>query len=206
MPYSGAHKVKAITGLYLKLYCIAMALPDHLKKAIVQMPSKEKDKLLLRLITKDKTLSDKLHFELIEDSATIPERREEISGRIVRTSKFNQNTPGWVLMDMRNLSGDISYHVKVTKDKIGGLELNLFLLNTFLEAYRDMLKTYSSRADTCALYIAKKAKTILNGLDKLDEDYRVDYIKDTNNMLRLVHSLCSKMYARQMELPQALEE
>ncbi len=183
-----------------------MALPDQLKKAIVQMPSKEKDKLLLRLITKDKTLSDKLHFELIEDSATIPERRDEISGRIVRTSKFNQNTPGWVLMDMRNLSGDISYHVKVTKDKIGGIELNLFLLNTFLESYRDILKTYSSRADTCALYIAKKAQTILNGLDKLDEDYRVDYIKDTNNMLALVYSLCSKMYARQMELPHILEE
>jgi hypothetical protein len=183
-----------------------MALPDQLKKAIIQMPAKEKDKLLLRLITKDKTLTDKLHFELIEDSATIPERREEIVGRIVRTSNFNQNTPGWILMDMRNLSGDISYHVKVTKDKIGGIELNLFLMNTFLEKYPDILKTYSSRADTCALYIAKKAQTILNGLNRLDEDYRVDYIKDTNRMLKMVFSLCSKTYAKQLELPQELEE
>lgn len=169
------------------------------------MPAKEKDKLLLRLITKDKTLSDRLHFELIEDSATIPERREELMGRIVRTSKYNQNTPGWVLMDLRALSADIAYHVKVTKDKVGGIELNIFLLNTFLESYSDILRTYSSRADTCALYIAKKAHTILNGLSKLDEDYRVDYIKDTNRMLGLVFSLCSKMYARQMELPQELE-
>jgi hypothetical protein len=182
-----------------------MALPEQLKKAIIQMPPKEKDKLLLRLITKDKTLSDKLHFELIEDSATIPERREELMGRIVSTSKFNQNTPGWVLMDMRTLSGDIAYHVKVTKDKIGGIELNLFLLNTFMESYTGVLKTYSSRADTCALYIAKKAQAILNGLEKLDEDYRVDYINDANRMLKLVFSLCSKMYARQMELPQELE-
>lgn len=182
-----------------------MALPEQLKKAIIQMPPKEKDKLLLRLITKDKTLSDKLHFELIEDSSTIPERREELMGRIVRTSRSNQNTPGWVLMDMRSLSGDIAYHVKVTKDKIGGIELNLFLLNTFLESYPDVLKTYSSRADTCALYIAKKAQTILNSLEKLDEDYRVDFIKDANRMLKLVYSLCSKMYARQMELPQELE-
>lgn len=169
------------------------------------MPAKEKDKLLLRLITKDKTLSDKLHFELIEDSATIPERREELMGRIVRTSKFNQNTPGWVLMDMRSLSSDIAYHVKVTKDKTGGIELSIFLLNTFLESYADILKTYSSRADTCALYIAKKAQTILNGLNKLDEDYRVDYLRDANRMLQHVFSLCSKMYARQMELPHELE-
>jgi hypothetical protein len=182
-----------------------MALPDQLKKAIIQMPVKEKDKLLLRLITKDKTLSDKLHFELIEENSTIPERREEIMANITRTSTFNQNTPGWVLMDLRSLSGDIAYHVKVTKDKLGGLELNLFMLNTFLEKYAHILKTYSSRADTCALYIAKKASVIVNGLEKLEEDYRVDYIKDTNRMLASVYSLCSKMYARQLELPQEIE-
>ena len=169
------------------------------------MPTKEKDRLLLRLITKDKTLADRLHFELIEDSLTIPERREDIAATITRTSKFNQNTPGWILMDLRNLSGDIAYHVKVTKDKIGGMELNLFMLNTFLENYSDILKTYSSRADTCALYIAKKAQVILNAFNKLDEDYRVDYLKDVNGMLKLVYSLCSKMYARQMELPQEIE-
>lgn len=182
-----------------------MALTDQLKKAIIQMPPKEKDKLLLRLISKDKTLSDRLHFELLEDSATIPERREEITNRIVRVSKFNQNTPGWILMDMRNLSGDISYHVKVTKDKVGAIELNLLLLNTFLERYPDILKTYSSKADTCALYIAKKAQTILNGLNKLDEDYRVDYLRDANQMLKHVYSLCSKMYAKQLGIPEHWE-
>ncbi|NIJ56052.1 hypothetical protein [Dyadobacter arcticus] len=182
-----------------------MALPDLLKKAIVQMPVKEKDKLLLRLITRDKTLADRLQFELIEESSTIPERREDLMANIVRTSTFNQNTPGWILMDMRNLSGDIAYHVKVTKDKIGGLELNLFLLNTFMDKYPNILKTYSSRADTCALYIAKKAHVILNGLEKLDEDYRVDYIKDTNRMLVSVYTLCSKVYARQLDLPQQID-
>ncbi|QRR02818.1 hypothetical protein [Dyadobacter sandarakinus] len=179
-----------------------MALPDQLKKAVIQMPAKEKDKLLLRLIAKDKALVDKLHFELIEDSATIPERREELTSRIIRISKFNQNTPGWVLADIRGLSSDIAYHVKVTKDKQGGLELNLLLLNTFLETHRDTLKTYSSRADPCALYIAKKAQTVVNGLNRLNEDYRFDYLEDVNRMLKAVFSLCSKQYARQLELPE----
>lgn len=182
-----------------------MALPEQLKKAVIQMPPKEKDKLLLRLIAKDKALVDRLHFELIENSSTIPERREEIATRIVRVSKFNQNTPAWVLVDLRGMSGDISYHVKVTKDKIGGLELNLLLLNTFLETHRDVLKTYSSRADKCAIYIAKKAQTVLNGLSKLDEDYRFDYLDDVNRMLQSVHSVCSKMYARQLGVPETWE-
>ncbi|CAG5011478.1 hypothetical protein DYBT9275_04958 [Dyadobacter sp. CECT 9275] len=182
-----------------------MALPESLKKAIIQMPVKEKDKLLIRLVGKDAVLVDKLYFELIEDSATIPERREEIITRIERVAGYNQDTPGWILMDMRSLSGDISYHVKVTKDKIGAIELNLHLLLSFMERHQEILHNYSSRSDTCALYIAKKAQTIINGLAKLDADYRTDYLKDTNRMLMLVHTLCSRMYARQLELPSELE-
>jgi len=182
-----------------------MPIEDQLKKAIIQMPPKEKDKLLIRLITKDKALTDKLYFELIEESSTIQERRESIMSRITRLTKNIQDSPGWILMDMRNLSGDITYHVKVTRDKIGALELNIFLLNTFLTSYADKLKVYTSRTDKCALYIAKKALTILNGLNKLEEDYRVDYVKDTNKMLKLVHQLCSKMYARQLNVPEAWE-
>jgi len=169
------------------------------------MPPKEKDKLLIRLINKDTTLMDKLYFELIEESSTVQERREAIIARIVRLSKHTQDTPGWIMMDLRSLSGDISYHVKITKDKLGALELNIFLLNTFLTKYADKLTTYSSRSDKCALYIAKKALTIINGLNKLQEDYRVDYKKDTNQMLASVHKLCSKMYARQLNVPEAWE-
>lgn len=182
-----------------------MPIEDQLKKAIIQMPQKEKDKLLIRLITKDTTLTDKLYFELIEESSTITERRESIMGRILRLSKHTQDTPGWIMMDLRSLSGDIAYHVKVTKDKLGGLELNIFLLNTFLNQYTDKLRVYSSRSDKCALYIAKKALTIMTALNKLEDDYRVDYKKDTNQMLALVHQLCSKMYARQFNVPEEWE-
>jgi hypothetical protein len=85
------------------------------------------------------------------------------------------------------------------------LELNLFLINTFMDKYADKLRGYSSRTDKCAIYIAKKAQTILNGLNKLDEDYHVDYRNDANLMLRQVHQLCSKMYAKQLNLPEVWE-
>lgn len=182
-----------------------MPMQDQLKKAIIAMPSKDKDKLLLRLIAKDSTLSDKLHFELIEDSATAPERRDEISVNILHSATMNIDTPGWIMMEMKSLSGEISYHVKITKDKLGGIELNLLLLNTFLDRFSDKLLKHTSRSDKCALYIAKKALTVVNGLQKLDDDYRFDFRKDANNMLSLVHNLCSKMYARQLNIPEELE-
>jgi hypothetical protein len=65
------------------------ALDSDLKKAIVHLPGVEKDKLLLRLIAKDATLSEKLYFELVERGQTIDERRELIrisfAGRLPST-------------------------------------------------------------------------------------------------------------------------
>ena len=180
-------------------------MQDQLKKAIIQMLPKEKDKLLLRLIAKDKALTDRLYFELIEGSATIPERREDIAGHILHSATMGMDAPAWIMMEMKSLSGDIAYHVKITKDKLGAIELNLLLLNTFLTNFSDKLQKYTSRSDKCALYIAKKALAIVNGLGKLDEDYQFDFKSDANSMLALVHNLCSKMYARQLNVPEELE-
>ena len=166
---------------------LLMALPDPLKKAIVQMAPSEKDKLLLRLVTKDSLLVDRLHFELIEDSNTLPERRDVIRERI--------------MMDMRSLSGDITHHVKITKDKYGEIELNLLMLNAFFEHHAEQLRHYTSRSDKCALYMAKKTQTVLKLLTKLDEDYFVDFVDGVNQLLGYVHTMCSHPYARQMDLP-----
>ena len=181
-----------------------MPIQDQLKKAIIQMMPKEKDKLLIRLIAKDKALSDRLYFELIEGSTTIPERRDDIASQILHSSTMAMDSPAWIMMEMKSNSGTIAYHVKITRDKLGAIELNLLLLNTFLNRFADKLEKYSSRSDKCALYIAKKALTIVNGLGKLDEDYQFDFRNDANNMLKLVHSLCSKMYARQLNIPEEL--
>ena len=178
-----------------------MALPDLLKKAIVQMTPQEKDKLLLRLVAKDPLLVDRLHFELIEDSSTLPERREVIRERILKIAQMNQYSPGWIMMDMRSMSGDITHHVKITKDKYGEIDLNVTMLNAFFEHHAEQLRNYSSRSDKCALYMAKKVQTVLKLLTKLDEDYYVDFVDDINLLLGQVHTMCTQSYARQMELP-----
>ncbi|HEV7351233.1 hypothetical protein [Telluribacter sp.] len=178
-----------------------MALSDSLKKAITGMPPKEKDKLLLRLIGKDKVLADRLYFELIEDSSTTEERRETIKHKIQKMARMQEYTPAWILMDLRTLSGDIAYHVKVTKDKYGEIDLNLYLLNAFLEQQADVLRNHTSRTDKCALYMAKKAQTLMNRLNKLNDDYYGDFEREVNQLLRRLHSLCTQSYARQMGLP-----
>ncbi len=177
-----------------------MAMSSDLKQAIVLMPQKEKDKLLLRLVGKDDILMQRLDFELLENGETVQSRRDEIKARILKIARAEHYTPGWMMMDMRSLSGDISLHIKVTKDKYGEVELNLFMLNTFFEFQLQHLNIHNSKSDSCAEYIAKKTVTLLKNVSKLQEDYYIEFEADINKLLTCVHTYCPKNYARELQI------
>lgn len=181
------------------------AIDPDLKRAIVRLPENEKDKLLLRLITKDALLLERLQFELIEHGQTVDERRMVIREFIDRTVRLKQDSAGWIMMDMRTISGYITRHGKVTKDKYGEVELGMYMLNSFFEERPDQLRTYNSRTDKCALYIAKRTDQILKKLLKLDPDYFVEFADDMNSLLQRVHTYCPAHYARQLGLPKEFE-
>lgn len=174
--------------------------PD-LKKAIVRLPSAEKDKLLLRLIVKDPILTERLQFELVEHKATLDERRELIRQFIDRTANLGQDSAGWVMMDMRTVSGYISRHLKVTKDKYGEVELMLHMLNTFYEHNAHLLQKYNSRSDKAAEYIAKRTDQVIKKALKLDPDYHIEFADEINKLLSWVHYAAPAHYARQLGLP-----
>jgi predicted component of type VI protein secretion system len=64
-----------------------MLLSEHkdLKLAIRSLPEKEKDKLLLRLVAKDKVLTEHLHFKLLENEQDLSDRCEALMERIDRS-------------------------------------------------------------------------------------------------------------------------
>ena len=105
------------------------------KKALQELPEKEKDKLILRLLRRDLDLAEKLYFELV-DTDTIEDKRRvmeiNISKQIHRFSE-NFHSLDYIAIEMRNISGKISHHVKITKDKFGEISLNLQMLNEVIE-------------------------------------------------------------------------
>lgn len=165
------------------------------------MPGVEKDKLLLRLIAKDATLTEKLQFELVERGQTIDERRDLIRQFIRRTANLKQDTAGWVMMEMRAVSGYITRHVKVTKDTYGEVELTLDMLNTFYEHHAHLLQKYNSRTDKAAQYIAKRTEQVLKKAQKLDSDYHIEFADEINKLLSWVHYAAPAHHARQLGLP-----
>ena len=178
-----------------------MALDTDLKKAIVRMPSVEKDKLLLRLITKDAVLTERLQFELVEEGRTVDERRGLIRDFIDRSARLHADTPGWLMMDMRTVSGYVTRHLKVTKDKYGEVELMLYMLNTFYDHNAHLLQKYNSRSDKAAEYIAKRTDQVLKKAIKLEPDYYVEFANEINKLLGWVHNTAPAHYARQLSLP-----
>ena len=114
-----------------------MKLDDEFKAAIRNLPEKEKDKLIFRLIKHDLALANRLRFELLAEY-TIEESREnikeDIRGRMLWILKHGYNVFSDLWWDMRDFSGKITNHVSITRDKYGEVDLLIFLLRQVLQA------------------------------------------------------------------------
>lgn len=155
-----------------------MKFDDDFKKAIANLPSKEKDKLILRLLKKDLTLANRLHFELlsqdsVQDRRTMMEK--SVKKDIARATK-TYYSPGYLMGDLRALSGEITEHVKITKDKFGEASLNLLMLNEVLSKNNGSLnKEPAQKCHTFNTYIVARAFKILILIKALHEDYLVEF-------------------------------
>lgn len=165
-------------------------LDDLLKAAIVRMPVKEKDKLLLRLVAKDDKLVRRLIFELLEGGETRDERADELRQQIITNlPKYGSSfvTPGYLLLDLRHWSARINEHVQATKDKAGEVSLSVFLLAESFRRHDEMLKRYPDRrSDTFAPYVVKRTASLLKKAEKLHEDYFIEFRRDLNELLGFI--------------------
>ncbi len=163
-------------------------IPDDLKMAIKAMPIKEKDKLLLRLIAKDELLVKKLNFQLMEAAMSVDERVEEIQKFILHTLRpVDYNTPGYLRMDLSSCNVRITEHVKVTKDKLGEVNLTILMLKTAFDNHLSMLENFPAyRSRTFTKYVITRIKQLFKKTEKLHEDYFMEFADDFQLVLDYV--------------------
>ena len=154
-----------------------MEFSKEFKQALSEFSPTEKDKLIFRLLKKDKLLSKKLYFELI-DPETADDKRNTMESylkeRITDLSKHIGN-PKYFLVLVRKLSGEITEHVKVTTDKFGDVFLNLFLVNTILEHNDKLSRQRFDAVYKLYIYLINKIIKALIQIQKLDEDYWLEF-------------------------------
>ena len=154
-----------------------MEFSKEFKQALSEFSPTEKDKLIFRLLKKDKLLSKKLYFELIEEETTDDKRNtmeSYLKERITDLSKHIGN-PKYFLVLVRKLSGEITEHVKVTTDKFGDVFLNLFLVNTILEHNDKLSRQRFDAVYKLYIYLINKIIKALIQIQKLDEDYWLEF-------------------------------
>lgn len=155
------------------------------KTAIHNLSDTEKDKLILRLLKKDLVLANRLYFELV-DTETVEQKREKLSQNITkRIKKANEQfySIGYLLMDIRYISGDISDHVRITKDKFGEISLNLQMLIEVLTINRmHLLATKPNNCIKFYTYIVARAFKILLLIKAIDEDYLIEFKEDLEKL------------------------
>ncbi|CAM1357737.1 hypothetical protein [Tenacibaculum xiamenense] len=173
-----------------------MTFEKDFKEAISHLPSKEKDKLILRLLKKDRILAERLYFELV-DHKTVDDRRLDkenyINERIAFFSEYNLS-PRDLMMYMREISSEITEHVKITKDKHGEVSLNLLLLLETLRKNNSQITRHSSgKSRKICIYIIGRVFKILVLRQKLHEDLWLEFDDDLEQLGELINENPSLM-------------
>src|SRR5690606_6501777 len=171
-----------IVSLGINCYLRIMSLHRNLvlKEAVLSLSEKEKDKLLVRLINKDKMLLKQLHYELLEDQADLEDRveqlKEELNDLYLRWGPSIKNLPLYpnykeISSLLRRGNGMINEHERITKDRYSVVECRLLLLNEAFQRYPNLfLPSALEPAIKLHKYVTGRIKSILKVYDKLHED------------------------------------
>ena len=154
-----------------------MEYSKEFKQALSEFSPIEKDRLIFRLLKKDKLLSKKLYFELIDPETTDQKRdqmEEIIAEKALLASKYIGN-PKYYLSTIRTISAEITEHVKVTTDKFGEIYLQLFLVKKILENNDKLNQQRFDSVYKLYIYLINKIVRALLLIRKTDEDYWLEF-------------------------------
>jgi len=182
----------------------------ELKKAVLNLPLKEKDKLLVRLISKDKMLVKQLHFQLLEDEYDLENRIEQLKEQLANMFDSRQspvdNSPNFgnftgLNRMMKQASGMVNEHEKVTKDKMSELECRIYILERAIDDYPRLFdSSYQSSAHKLHKYIAGRIKHVLGKYDKIHEDLQFDFRSRLQHVLEAASKSALQTYLKELKL------
>ena len=154
-----------------------MEYSKEFKQALSEFSSIEKDRLIFRLLKKDKLLSKKVYFEIIDPETTDQKRdqmEENVTEKLASAARYIGN-PKYYLSTIRTISAEITEHVKVTTDKFGEVYLNLFLVDQILENNDSFAQQRFDNVYKLYIYLINKIVRALLLIKKIDEDYWMEF-------------------------------
>lgn len=187
----------------------------ELKSAILKLPQKEKDKLLIRLINKDKMLIKRLHFELLEDETDLKLRVDNLRGQLqilfatAAKSVANNTSLSSILAInklARHANGIVNEHEKITKDKISELEFRLLILKELVDRFSKVVeRSHLQASHKLHQYLAARIKFVYGKWSKLHEDYQFDFRDDIQLIINWGNNSALAPYLAQHNIPMNIQ-
>lgn len=184
-----------------------------LKKAVIGLPQAEKDKLLLKLISKDLVLVSQLEYKLLEDEVDLDNRSEQIKKEIDKKITWSNNylaqrnhyTPGYFMMDVRDMSGLVNEHFLVTKHKISEVELRIYILESIIKCDSSIFfLKHTKYSQKLLAYFAGRVKNLLEKYVKLHEDLQFDFRDRINIILDYAYKTGIKEEMEMLQLAKSV--
>ncbi|PVH25641.1 hypothetical protein [Sphingobacterium corticibacter] len=183
----------------------------ELKAAILALPDRAKDKLLIRLINKDKMLIKRLHFELLEDETDLQARVEHLRRQLqtlfvdaAKSMASNTSLNSIIAVNklVRHANGIINEHEKVTKDKISEVEFRLLILKELIQRFSQIVEVSHLQAShKLHQYLAARIKFAYGKWLKLHEDYQFDFRDELQLIITWGSNSALSPYLRQYNIP-----
>ncbi|NVO84140.1 hypothetical protein [Hymenobacter terrestris] len=177
-----------------------MLSPD-LRKALLALPTKEKDQLLTKLVAKDAVLLEQLAFRLLEGEEALENRREALQRQVGDPVRGFHQTPNDLLHIVRQLQQRLAYHAKITGDTHGEIELTLRLLTNVLREQPEATSRLHGPTQPLLQHLVRRTHEVLKSIGKLHEDYRIEYAPAVNELLTLLYTSAAAPLARELGVP-----
>lgn len=177
------------------------ALPPDLRKALLQLPQKEKDQLLVRLVAHDAVLTEQLHHRLLEGPEGLAERRAALRQQVDDPVRGYHQTPNDLLVILRQLQARLAYHARITEDAFGEVELSLRLLANVFHHQPEAVARLHGPTQPLLQHLVRRTQDALKQAEKLHEDYHLELAETANAVLAGLYASGAAPLAREAGLP-----
>ncbi|MGY3091038.1 hypothetical protein ACVWYF_004102 [Hymenobacter sp. UYAg731] len=180
------------------------ALSPDLRKALFQLPQKEKDQLLARLVAQDAVLTEQLAFRLLEGPEALETRRAALRAQVDDPVRGFHQTPNDLLVILRQLQARLAYHARITDDAFGEAELSWRLLANVFRHQAASTARLHGPTQPLLQHLTKRTQEALRQTTRLHEDFHLELAETANAVLAALWQSGAAPLARELALPRAL--
>ena len=158
-------------------------LPPALRRALLDLPQREKDQLLTRLVAQDAVLTEQLVYRLLEGPDALAARRAALRQQVDDPVRGYHQTPNDLLVILRQLQARLAYHARITEDAFGEAELSLRLLANVFRHQPALVARLHGPTQPLLQHLVRRTQAALKQADALHPDYHLELADAVNAVL-----------------------